>query len=217
MATLNYDSLIPYITLDVAGAPEPVIVAMTNMAARELCKKSGCWNEYEDIVIRAGKSDYETSAPNGAQISFVKLIRIEAANREITPTSEEILAYYKRIGAGAVGAPLFYHMLNDMSFRLLPQPADTDDGQIMRVRTVYVPKLGSTVFDAMLIERFAETLIAGAKWKLMEMPNKPWSNPGLAAYNKGVFDEGVTKARIEVELSNTPAQMTIRKRRFGST
>lgn len=214
MATLSYDSLIPFITLDVAGAPDPVIVAMTNMAARELCLRSGCWNEHEDIPLVADRGEYEPSMPSDAQVRFVKSIMLN--NREIDPASEDRILYYMRSAFSATGSPLFFYMLNDMSFRVLPKPTVNDDGQIMNVRTVFVPKLGSTVFDSNLIERYAETLIAGAKWKLMEMPGKPWSNPGLAAYNKGVFEEGVTKARIDTELSNVPSSMRVRQRNFRS-
>lgn len=212
MATLSYDSLIQYITLDVAGAPEPVIIAMTNMAARELCLQSGCWNDYEDIPLVSDVSDYESSVPPGAQVRFVKSITIN--NREIDPASESHLLYYKRTAFSAIGSPLYYYMLNDMSFRVLPKPAINDAGQVMRVRTVFVPKFNATAFDSNLIERYAETLIAGAKARLMEMPEKTWSNPGLAAYNKGLFDVGVTKARIDVELSNVPSQMRVKQRNF---
>lgn len=214
MASLNYDSLIPYIALDVAGAPYPLIVAMINMAAREFCLQSSCWNEYEDIPLAADKSDYEPSTPNGAQVRFVKSILIN--NREILPASEDKVLYYMRSAFSAVGSPLYYYMLNDMAFRVLPKPTLMDAGQIMRVRTVFVPKFNATVFDANLIERYAETLIAGAKARLMEMPGKPWSNPGLAGYNKGLFDVGVAKARIDFELSNVPSEMKVRQRNFRS-
>lgn len=212
MATLSFDSLIPYISLDVTGAPDPLIVSVVSLAARELCLRSSCWSEYEDIRLVADRAEYEPAAPSGAQVRYVKSIMIN--NREIDPASEDKILYYMRSTFNAVGSPLYYYMLNDMTFRVLPKPTAADAGQVMRVRTVFVPKLGSVVLDSDLIERYAETLIAGAKARLLEMPGKPWSNPGLAAYHKAAFDDAVSRARIDVELSNVPSSMKVRQRNF---
>ena len=213
MATLSYNSLLPYIALDTQGASEPLMVAMINFSVRELCLQSGCWNKHEDIAIVSGQSDYSPTVPTGAKVRYVRSILLNN-NREITPASEDHLLYYKRDAFAAIGSPLYFYMLDDGKFRLLPKPADNDSGLVMNVRTVFVPEFEATVFDSDLLEKYAETIVSGAKAKLMEMPAKAWSNPNLAAYHKQVFNDGVSKARIDVELSNVGSIMKVKARNF---
>lgn len=214
MAATSYDSLFPYIMLDVDGAPAPVVTAMINKAARELCLRSSCWYEWEDIPLIANENEYDISSPSGS--SVVRAVKYAAiGQRALIPETEDRILENKRWMLEQVGEPQIFYMLTDMTMKVYPIPTDVDAGKIMRVKSSFVPALDATSIPSPFIERYSETLIAGAKASLMAMANKTWSNPQMALVYQGIFDTGVDRARIEVEMSYSPTSLRVANRKFG--
>ncbi len=212
MAATTYDSLIPYIALEVDGAPHPVISAAINLAARELCFRSSCWNAWESIPLIAGTNEYTITASVGSMARNVRFVGID--NKEVLPDTEDNI-YQNQPGIlNEVGTPRRFYVKNDMKLVVLPTPATADGGKIMKVKTAFIPALDGTAVPAEFVDRFSETLIAGAKAKMMEMPGKAWTNPQLAQLHKATFETGIDKARIEVEHGYTKADLTVTKRGF---
>lgn len=213
MAATSYDSLIPYIALEVDGAPAPLMTAAINLAARELCKKASCWTAWESIPLVANDNSYAITPVAGATERNIRYAGIDG--KALTPTTEDNL-YLNNAGVlTEVGIPRVFYMVGDMSLRVLPTPTATEAGKLLVVKTAFIPSLDATAIPAELIDRFSEILIAGAKFFLMITPNKAWSNPALAQIYKAQFDNAVTDARIEVESSYSGADMTVTKRGFG--
>jgi hypothetical protein len=214
MAATTYDSLFPYIMIDCEGAPAPIVTAMINKAARELCLKSSCWFEWDEFALESGVDEYQVSAPSAsAVVRAVKYVGI--GNKAVLPETEQTIYAYKRYLLDSYGEPIVFYMLNDMTIKMLPIPGDAQAGVVVKVKTAFVPALDATSIPAEYIERFSETLIAGAKANLLNIPGKTWTNPGLASVNQAAFEKGVSEARIEVEMSYAPALMKIADRKFG--
>lgn len=215
MAATSYSSLLPYLNIHLDGVPAPVALGMVNLAARELCLQSSCWHEWEDIPLESGVNEYSVTPPSAsAMVRAVKYIGI--GMKALIPETETTVLDAKRHLLTAVGEPEVFYMLNDMTIKVLPTPTDADVGKVMKVKTAFVPALDATAIPKEFIERFSETLIAGALFFLMSMPGKAWSNPQLAQMYKGAFDIGVDQARIEVQMSYSPANMRVTSRRFGA-
>lgn len=215
MAVTSYDSLIPHIAIDVDGVPHPVVVAMLNNAARELCTKSQCWNEWENVPLVSGTNEYSVSAPTATSIVRAVQYILMGERKALIPENENNILETKRHLIDAIGEPECFYMVGEMAIKVLPTPSDTDAGKIMRIKSSFIPTFDATSIPGEFIERYAEALIAGAKAFLMGMPGKPWSNPTLAAFYKQSFDTLVDKARIEVDMSFSSGNLKVSARKFG--
>lgn len=215
MAATSYDSLIPYIQIDTEGAPHPLIVSMINLAARELCTQAQCWTAWEVVELESGVNEYAVSAPSSsAVVRAVQYITMRE-RKALIPESEANVLETKRHLIDATGEPECYYMVGGMAIRVLPTPSDADSGKEMRVKASYIPSLDATSIPSEFIERYSEALVAGAKFNLMSMPGKPWSNPQLAVAHKQIFDVAIDKARIEVDTSFSTGSMKVSARKFG--
>ena len=214
MAATTYDDLAGQVMIDTPEAPLPVVISMLNISARYLCVKSSCWNEWQSIPLIEGVSDYLPDAPTSSSvISNIKHVVI--GSREVSPATTSDMIGNENWAKTAPGEPRFYNMLADMTIRVYPNPSAAEVGKSILVYCVYSPSIDAISVPAQFIDRYAETLIAGAKYRLMAMPNKPWSDQADAAYYESKFIEGVTNARIEVASDYSTADLTVSAVRFG--
>jgi len=61
-------------------------------------------------------------------------------------------------------------------------------------KVVLIPEVGGGEFPDFIYARHREALIAGARYKLFEMPNRTWSHDGEAAKSLLKFRKGITRA-----------------------
>jgi hypothetical protein len=214
MAATTYDSLVGFVAVDTPDAPYPLIVSTLNMAARQLCVQSACWNDWIEIPLEAGVSEYDVSAPtSGSIVSNIKYLTL--GSKKITPATTQTLLGNQDWAVSAAGEPRFYNVLSDMTLKIYPNPSQSEVGKSMNAYCTFMPTVDSTSVPSKFIERYAETLINGAKAKLMSMPNKTWTDMANSGVYESRFMEGITKARIEVASDYTSVDLTANKLRFG--
>lgn len=213
MAATSYDSLIGDISLEVPGAPYPLMISRINLAARELCLQAECWAAWQNITLQEGIDEYEVTLPiTSATVRHVKYVMLN--DKEIAPDTNENIVRTKPWLMTQLGNISAYYLLPDMKIKLLPMPSADDAGKIARVYSVFMPALEATEIPSVLMDRNAEVLIDGAKAKLLSIANQPWTNPQQAAYYDQNFKLGVTKSRIDVETDYGRADLAVTRRRF---
>lgn len=70
----------------------------------------------------------------------------------------------------------------DMSVEFsLPQDEDDEDGDPVEydvdVTYSYVPRIGTEVAPLWYLNKYGDAIVAGTLFRLLSMPNKPWSDP----------------------------------------
>ncbi len=213
MAATSYDSLLPYIQTETDGVAYPTAISAINLAIRRLCLESSCWFDYEDIPLVAGVAEYETSPAGGS--SLVRNIKsVFYKDRELTPTTEQAASKETPWILTYSGAPSMYYIVGT-SIRVMPVPTSSEAGSVIRVKSSFVPGLDAKSASTEFIDRYAETIIAGAKARLMNMVGTVWFNPNSAAFYQAEYERGIALARIETETSRSMAGLQVNKRRFG--
>lgn len=214
MSATSYSSLFPLVLPYLVGVPDVAAISAFNQSARELCRRSKCWSEWQDIQIMPGVSEYSLDAASSE--SSVRVVRavIIPPSKTLSPlTSDEIIKHGQHLLA-ATGEPTCYVINQDMSITLYPAPAAAQTGLVAKARVSFVPNSDSTKLPADLIERFEEVLVDGCKSRLFAIPGMAWSDPQQAMYYKQAFQEGVTKAEIELMTDYGSSDLTVQKRRF---
>src|SRR5574343_180319 len=211
------DDLLPYLLPEVPGVPDDLAKQAIMRAANEFCVESGIWNEIQDpIPLISGVNEYEVDTPSSAQIVTIK--SIWTPSRELVPVTMGRLQEYMPNWQTAQGSdPVYYNAPNDFSvIRVYPIPIiATGTSLNITIRAIYAPdQFGSTI-PKFLADRNLDEVLAGAKFRLMQMPGKAWSNPALAATNRAVFDDGIIKAKVADFHERVGGSPRVRPQTFG--
>lgn len=82
------------------------------------------------------------------------------------------------------------------------------------IKQVYVPLTTITTIDDDIYDDHHETVEAWAKWKLMSMPKKDWSDPANAAVNLGLYNDGMASAKIKKDQGMVKGSTRPKSMRF---
>ena len=207
--------LLPYLLAEVPAAPDVTAKMALVQAAIEFCRETQAWDELQDpITVIDGINTYDLDAPADATVVSIK--EVWAADRQLVPVTLAKLVEVMPNWQTAEGSdPVYYNAAVDWAtIRIFPSPVNANS-QKLTLRVVYQPKLTATALPDFLANNYLDTLLSGAKARLMLMPQKAWSSPELGAYHKGLFDQGIVQARIDIFHERAPGTVTVRPRRFG--
>ena len=164
---------------DVHGCTYAVAERAVRNAAREFCERTGVLRTSLDPVVTHGAiSIYPFDA--ASQMEVVKVLSASLDGQELA------LLLPDEAGSGARGLVV----LNPAEFLLQPVPAT---GQKVLVTATLTPSLKATGIDDLVYARHAEAIAQGAKARLYDMAEQPFSNPERAAKARENFEEAVGK------------------------
>jgi len=82
------------------------------------------------------------------------------------------------------------------------------------IKQIYVPLDTATTIDDDIYYRFRDTIEAGARATLMDMPKKDWTDPVTAGRNWSKYNDGVAMARIKKDHGMTRRSQSVKSMRF---
>lgn len=166
-------------------------------------------------------------------IDFMMLDALKESYREFCRKSESLRQTLTIDGAAgeAVTLPLregyLVHLIKSVtssSGKTLDYDRATASSIVLKsacssanVVVILIPRLdmdGENQTDDELLERYGETIAAGAARKLRLMPGETWFNPELAMMLDQEFTEGIRDAFRECEERFTVFNNRVRKREF---
>ncbi len=215
MAQVSYDSLFPQCMMELPGVPVPVLANALNNAAINLCKTAQCWREWQDTVLVADTATY-TPSTTGIGVSLVAVLHALVDNVEIIPVTVDQLMFESPTLMNSAGTPSVFWIDENGDVRVAATPTTDDAGKVLRLQVVFRPSIGAASCDSRLINEYGETLCNGAKYELMRIPNKAWSNPKMAEFYRDEFRRGIDAARIDQSHDYTTAGISVQRFAFGS-
>ena len=169
---------------DVPGCPNALIKEEVLTAAIECCEKSGIYTT--KLTESVSKDDESLTITVPEKTGLVEINKIVVD--EVTT----------------------YEIDNDGTTIDFDGKAVCD--YIMDVYVSLKPLRSATDLPDILYNDCYQTIAAGAKAKLMVMPEKPWTNPQLASVHAGIFDTGAKSAMRKLFLKNMPTEKRISRR-----
>jgi len=176
----------PFILTDVMGCPIPTVDHRLILAAREFCDLSGIWREWLDTITADGTVntfDHDLTS----QQELIRYTRCivndeDAGEYEILSRSDLPPDWSDTASTGLVDTVVH---IDGAEFMVFSLPAS---GDTIRMEAVFKPKISATTLPAVLYDRFAEGVAAGALSRLLLLPNMPWTNPALADIHRRNFE-----------------------------
>lgn len=88
------------------------------------------------------------------------------------------------------------------------------EDQRFYIKQAYAPLTTITTMDDIIYDRYHKAIEARAKWELMSMPSKDWSNGELALYNDRLYRDGIAEAKSIVSHGFTKGSRRPKSMRF---
>lgn len=73
----------------------------------------------------------------------------------------------------------------------------SDDETELFVKVAVVPERNTDIVAQLIVDRWYDAIVSGAKGRLMMMPQKEWTDPALATLYRQHFESSVLAARRE--------------------
>lgn len=200
---------------DVPACPQQLASRTLISVLDDFCRKTRCWTEFQEpIPLIADISEYELDYPLGAKALEIKSMTCNGL--PLWPaTISQLMDLSPSWETDTGGAPARYTSPTEYGlFRVWPTPSSVN-GETLVARVSYAPKVAATSIPDDIAERYQYPLACGTKWRLMAMPNCAWSNPEMAAYFKGEYEQNALTARIEMTHERVEGTIRARPVRFG--
>lgn len=214
MPNVTWKDFHPHVIPNVQGCPLSIVNNAIRNAVIEFCEKSLLWKlESEHTDVLAGQNRYTFSAPADAKVSQTVFASIE--NRPLIMTSlDDLDALHPGWRELESERPLWYYMDTDDSIRLVGIPS-VDIPKGLEVHVALKPTRDSVGCPEFILENWAETIAHGALYRLNSMMGKPWASVDMVAYHRGLFREGLSRAKSKSLRSRQGTPKTIIPRAFG--
>jgi hypothetical protein len=200
-----FDEVMP----ELPGAPAAALVknAIRN-AGIEFCDRTWVYRvEHDPLAAEANVPDYELETPT--KTALVKVHRAWYEKKEIWPKSPQELATIFAHWPSQVGTPLYFTQRSPGVILLVPMPSASLQDAITAEMAIK-PTRASTGISTDLYEKYLEEIAYGAKARLFAMKAKPWSDAKLAAFNLGMFDQAIGRAKVQAAKGHTRARLRVK-------
>lgn len=160
--------------------PDPVAERHIIDAARDFCEATRCWREKDEFAV-SGEEDEVLCVP-----PYASLHEIEYARFDGRPLDR--VAYADALPCGA-GLPSQITQVQPQSVMIAPRACGT-----LEISMFLVPAQDADVLPPFLYEQFGQKIAQGALGTLLMIPDQPFTNPSLGAYNANLFRQSKERA-----------------------
>lgn len=194
--TTLYDEVVP----EVPGAELALVLYHIKQACREFCQRSLYAREVLapiDVVASTATYTATPSAPSDFEVGSVVEARIlvDSALRQLSPRAPRQLDAEVPNWDTQTGQPIYYTQRATNTVTLAPIPAASITAGLV-LTIAKVPLAAGGGIDDDLYAKFLTGLAAGAKYRLMRMGKKPWSDANMAGYYERVFNTEIAAAAM---------------------
>ena len=213
---MTLDNFLPYVLPDVPGCPSVTAKRAVIDAAMDFLTYSGIWREVQEpIPLTPDINEYDLDAPTGALCIAVR--DIYTSQGSLRPvTLSELAQLLPNWQTATASAPMYYTRSFDLTtLRLYPMPHEPN-GETITVDAVYTLDQSATSIPDVIVQRWRDVIVDGAKARLKSMSKVAWADPGRAVKHQFDFELGRSRAKVQALYDNTTGSLTVRPRRFGA-
>lgn len=202
MATVTWDVLHPLITPDIPGCPLEIVNRELAAVAEDFFSRTQLWRESLDAQQTVIDEPYYdiTDCTTVESVLWAKVDNLDLIHTDERFITPEFL--------NRKGRPTHFWIEKETQIRLYPIP---DVVLPLDIRVVLKPSRSARGIPNFVYQRWVDAFVAGAIYRVTRIPNKEWSNSEQAAFNKNMYEQAVTNARIR-DFRNV--QLKVRMKRF---
>ena len=197
--SISIESLVGPMMLD---CPIPIASQGILWAAIEFCERTRCWSNQQTRTVKAGAQHVALSPDDDGLIMDVDAVTWEGKNlAPITRQEADQIAVSE-----PTGIPKAYYRPNPETLSLAPA---AEAQGTLSVTMYLAPIRTATTLPRFLYDLYWDAIEPGALWRLMKVPNRPWSDPNQAIFHKQEFERlvGSYSARAGKDGTTQPLRV----------
>jgi hypothetical protein len=195
MAVLS--DLVTDVIGDIPEVPGFVAERQYIRALRQLCEEARVWRIEDTMSTVADAPNLLLTAifPNNTELVDVLSIKPVEGGSSVKPKTQAYLDLNESDWRDQTGQYATWYMLaSNNTIRLVPTPSEV---VTYYIRAAIKPTFSATTISDIVVNKYEELLIHGAKAYLFMVPRKPWTDLQLAQYHQAAFLAGIPGARSE--------------------
>ena len=197
---IQYEALLPEVLPHVPGCLDSTAEKAIRSATIDLCERAGVYRkELDKVSAVANTFQYDFDAPTGTTVHRIEWITFEG--EELEPISSTLLEQRIRKWREETGQPEYYVQQSSTSFYVAPVPA-SNSSLAFQVRAVLKPTHTSSACDNDVMNNYRDTIVNGALFRLLRMPNVSWSDMNAAGVYGSLFTQDVVRAEQDARGAN---------------
>lgn len=221
---ISYETLLPEILPMVPGCPDSLIENNIRAAVIELCERASVYQqELDPVTTVANIFEYDLEAPSGTSVQ--KILWATFAGADLEPITSGLLEQRLPKWRTEGGVPKYFLQQSSSLVSLAPVPTTTAVSSTI-IRAVLKPTYSSNACDDDVMNDYRDTIVNGALFRLLRIPNKDWSDlQGASVYGQ-LFNQGVETAERRARNADTGVRRSVRyggagawqtrRRRYGN-
>lgn len=199
MALVNVEAQVRDIISDIPEIPAFIAARQYLRAMRELCEEARCWRLDGTITVGAGSEleDLSDFFPDHTELVDVISIKPSDGGKTVKPKTQAWLdANWADWRTQEALVATYYVLKENNTIQLVPTPSTTVVGAYY-ARVAIKPTVAAVEVDDLIINKYSEALISGAKAHLFMTPRKPWTDLQMAQYHRAAFLAAIPDARAD--------------------
>lgn len=209
---ISYEALLPQILPMVSGCPDTLIQNNIRASVIELCERASVYQAELDPLTTVGNIyEYDLEPPSGTAVQ--KILWVTHAGKDLEPLTSTLLEQRVPKWREGNGVPEYYVKQGTALLWLVPIPTTTSVSSTI-VRAVLKPTHTSSACDDGVMNDYRDTIINGALFRLLRIPNKDWTDLQSAGVYGTLFNDGVVNAERKARGADTGVA---RRVRYGGT
>lgn len=200
---ISYETLVPEIAPYLYGCPDFLIINSIRSSVIELCEKASVYQAELDPVTTVSKIyEYDLEAPSGTSIQKILWVTHQGKDLEPITTAllEQRLPKWRETANASI--PIFFVKQTSALFWLAPMPSTTSVSSTI-MRAVLKPTHTSTACDDDVMNDYRDTIVNGALFRLLRIPNKDWTDVKAADSYGTMFNIAVIEAERRARQADT--------------
>lgn len=187
MATMLWSDFYEALLPELPDAPHPVVDTHLRRTAIDFCANTQVWiADALPIVGSATVGQYDLLAPvDEAVVCAALQVWFEGETLKFIPYAQ--MRRYNQHWPSEVGVTHAYTQMNEKTITLYPKP-NLPPQLAIEARVALKPSFKAAGLPDWIGEKYFDTLVAGAKARLMGMVNVPWAEPRAAASYASIYE-----------------------------
>jgi len=188
---IAYDAFLPEILPYARNCPDPTIEAAVRHTVIEICAKTEIWQqELDPVSAIAEQYAYDLEPPANSVVHRIIHV-LDSQGEPLTPVSSGMLEHRATDWRNNPGTAKFYVVQDeDNQIWLAPAPSASLANAFL-IRAVLKPSMTSSSCTNYIMSNYRDCIVNGAIARLLQMPDRDWSNYKTAAVKYAMYQAGI--------------------------